>query len=173
MYLLYLSGFSHMLYGALMHHYPGDAWIVEGWLALKGPIGDLNADGGSTFGYGGLLWLNITGYGDFIFQSMFAAKQLRLSFLEQLLKELNLDLSWYMRQFLLALATLLQVHGIGVEDGSSLNGEAGFKDFAGSTVVHAFGGFAALACVLVLGARKEENILQADRLSQFLDIVCL
>ena len=30
----------------------------------------------------------------------------------------------------------------------------GFKDFAGSTVVHAFGGFGALACVLVLGPRK-------------------
>ena len=36
----------------------------------------------------------------------------------------------------------------------SLNGEAGFKDFAGSTVVHAFGGFAALGAVLVLGPRK-------------------
>jgi len=35
-----------------------------------------------------------------------------------------------------------------------LNGEAGFKDFAGSAVVHAFGGFAALACVTLLGARK-------------------
>ena len=30
----------------------------------------------------------------------------------------------------------------------------GFKDFAGSTVVHAFGGFGALACVIVLGPRK-------------------
>jgi Amt family ammonium transporter len=30
----------------------------------------------------------------------------------------------------------------------------GFYDFAGSSVVHAFGGFAALACVLVLGPRK-------------------
>jgi len=29
-----------------------------------------------------------------------------------------------------------------------------FKDFAGSTVVHAFGGFGALACVMVLGPRK-------------------
>ena len=36
----------------------------------------------------------------------------------------------------------------------SLNGGAGFKDFAGSAVVHAFGGFAALACVIVLGPRK-------------------
>jgi len=32
--------------------------------------------------------------------------------------------------------------------------EAGFADFAGSSVVHAFGGFAALACVIVLGPRK-------------------
>ena len=35
-----------------------------------------------------------------------------------------------------------------------LNGGNGFKDFAGSAVVHAFGGFAALACVILLGARK-------------------
>tara|TARA_B100000809_G_scaffold215819_1_gene221186 strand:+ start:1 stop:891 length:891 start_codon:yes stop_codon:yes gene_type:complete len=32
--------------------------------------------------------------------------------------------------------------------------QKGFYDFAGSSVVHAFGGFAALACVLVLGPRK-------------------
>ena len=30
----------------------------------------------------------------------------------------------------------------------------GFYDFAGSSVVHAFGGFAALACVMVLGPRR-------------------
>ncbi len=33
-------------------------------------------------------------------------------------------------------------------------GDAAFYDFAGSTVVHAFGGFAALACVIVLSPRK-------------------
>jgi Amt family ammonium transporter len=32
--------------------------------------------------------------------------------------------------------------------------DKGFYDFAGSSVVHAFGGFAALACVLVLGPRR-------------------
>ena len=38
--------------------------------------------------------------------------------------------------------------------GGGVLSEMGFKDFAGSTVVHAFGGFGALACVMVLGARK-------------------
>ena len=38
--------------------------------------------------------------------------------------------------------------------GGGLLANMGFYDFAGSTVVHAFGGFAALACVIVLGPRK-------------------
>ena len=50
-------------------HYPGD---FNGWVSIGGPIGDLNADGGATFGYGGTA-LAMTGFGDFIFQAMFAA----------------------------------------------------------------------------------------------------
>ena len=38
--------------------------------------------------------------------------------------------------------------------GGGVLAELGFKDFAGSTVVHAFGGFGALACVMVLGPRR-------------------
>ena len=36
--------------------------------------------------------------------------------------------------------------------------EAGFYDFAGSSVVHAFGGFAALACVMILGPRAGKYV---------------
>ena len=38
--------------------------------------------------------------------------------------------------------------------GGGVLADIGFKDFAGSTVVHAFGGFGALACVMVLGPRR-------------------
>ena len=48
-----------------------DSWQNR-WLGINGPIGDLNADGGDGWGYGGLS-LAMTGYGDFIFQAMFAA----------------------------------------------------------------------------------------------------
>jgi Amt family ammonium transporter len=41
---------------------------------------------------------------------------------------------------------------------SILNDGKGFKDFAGSAVVHAFGGFAALACVLLLGPRSGKYV---------------
>jgi Amt family ammonium transporter len=40
----------------------------------------------------------------------------------------------------------------------SLNGGNGFKDFAGSAMVHAFGGFAALACVILLGPRRGKYV---------------
>ena len=50
-------------------HYRGD---FNGWISFGSMIGDLNADGGDTFGYGGV-GLAMTGFGDFIFQAMFAA----------------------------------------------------------------------------------------------------
>ncbi|MEC8791089.1 MAG: hypothetical protein VXX29_07650, partial [Verrucomicrobiota bacterium] len=50
-------------------HYPGD---FNGWFSWGSMIGDLNAEGGDTWGYGGL-GLAMTGFGDFIFQAMFAA----------------------------------------------------------------------------------------------------
>ena len=48
--------------------------------------------------------------------------------------------------------------------------QMGFYDFAGSSIVHAFGGFGALACVLVLGPRKgkyTENGLKPIPASNF------
>ena len=44
----------------------------NGWIGFGGFIGDLNGRWYDTFGYGGV-GLAMTGYGDFIFQAMFAA----------------------------------------------------------------------------------------------------
>jgi ammonium transporter, Amt family len=100
----------------------------------------------------------MTGYGDFIFQAMFAATAATIvsGAVAERVKLLPF----------LVFATLLvglaypwvgSWHWGGGWMGS-LNGGNGFKDFAGSAVVHAFGGFAALACVLLLGPRKGKYV---------------
>lgn len=132
-------------------HYPGD---FNGWFSIGGPIGDLNADGGATWGYGGLS-LAMTGFGDFIFQAMFAATAATI--VSGAVAE-RVKLSSFM-----IYSTILVAFGYTIAGSwhwgegwlSALgDGEAAFYDFAGSTVVHGFGGAAALAAVLILGPRK-------------------
>ncbi|MGB0581840.1 MAG: ammonium transporter, partial [Limisphaerales bacterium] len=154
--ILYKNGFiicmgllTYALFG-FNTHYPGD---FNGWFSWGSMIGDLNAEGGGTYGYGGLS-LCMTGYGDFIFQAMFAATAATIvsGAVAERVKLLPF----------LIFATLLvgiayPVVGSWHWGGGwlgGLNGGNGFKDFAGSAVVHAFGGFAALACVIILGPRK-------------------
>ncbi len=135
-------------------HYPGD---FNGFFAFGSPIGDLNADGGDTFGYGGMA-LAMTGYGDFIFQAMFAATAATIVS-GAVAERVKLG------SFLIFAALLVTFaypwvgswHWGGGWMGS-LNGGNGFKDFAGSAVVHGFGGFAALACVLLLGPRAGKYV---------------
>ena len=127
-------------------HYPGD---FNGWFSWGGMIGDLNADGGNTWGYGGL-GLAMTGFGDFIFQAMFAATGATI--VSGAVAE-RVKLSSFMIFALLFVGVAYPVAGSWHWGGGVL-AELGFKDFAGSTVVHAFGGFGALACVMVLGPRR-------------------
>jgi len=112
-------------------------------------IGDLNADGGSTWGYGGL-GLAMTGFGDFIFQAMFAATGATI--VSGAVAE-RVKLSAFMIFAVLFVGVAYPVAGSWHWGGGVL-ADIGFKDFAGSTVVHAFGGFGALACVMVLGPRR-------------------
>ena len=112
-------------------------------------IGDLNADGGATWGYGGL-GLAMTGFGDFIFQAMFAATGATI--VSGAVAE-RVKLSSFMVFALLFVGVAYPIAGSWHWGGGVLS-ELGFKDFAGSTVVHAFGGFGALACVMVLGPRR-------------------
>lgn len=135
-------------------HYPGD---FNGWISIGGMIGDLNADGGDTFGYGGV-GLAMTGYGDFIFQAMFAATAATI--VSGAVAE-RVKLSSFMIFATLLVGFAYPVVGSWHWGGGwlgGLNGDAGFKDFAGSAVVHAFGGFAALGCVLLLGPRAGKYV---------------
>jgi Amt family ammonium transporter len=129
-------------------HYPGD---FNGWFSWGGMIGDLNAEGGNTWGYGGL-GLAMTGFGDFIFQAMFAATGATI--VSGAVAE-RVKLSSFMIFAVLFVGIAYPVAGSWHWGGGYLASlEIPFKDFAGSTVVHAFGGFGALACVMVLGPRK-------------------
>lgn len=135
-------------------HYPCGDWIIPNFFGICGGqpwIGDLNAEGSDSFGYGGLS-LCMTGFGDFIFQAMFAATAATI--VSGAVAE-RIKLGSFM-----IFSTLLVCFGYTIA-GSWHWGEGflnqlstPFYDFAGSTVVHGFGGAAALACVLLLGPRK-------------------
>jgi len=129
-------------------HYPGE---FNGWFKWGSMIGDLNADGGNTWGYGGLA-LAMTGFGDFIFQAMFAATGATI--VSGAVAE-RVKLPSFMIFATVFVGIAYPIAGSWHWGGGYLaNLEVPFKDFAGSTVVHAFGGFGALACVLVLGPRS-------------------
>lgn len=133
-------------------HYPGD---FNGWISFGSWIGDLNAGGGDTFGYGGV-GLAMTGYGDFIFQAMFAATAATI--VSGAVAE-RVKLGSFMIFATLLVAIAYPVVGSWHWGEGWLNRmENPFYDFAGSTVVHAFGGFAALACVMLLGPRAGKYV---------------
>lgn len=129
-------------------HYPDGSWQIENWLGVNWWIGDLNEGNLKTWAYGGLP-LAMTGYGDFIFQAMFAATAATI--VSGAVAE-RIKLPSFMVFATLLVAIAYPIAGSWHWGGGVLDG-MGFKDFAGSTVVHGFGGAAALACVIILGPR--------------------
>lgn len=133
-------------------HYPGD---FNGWISFGGFIGDLSGGANDTFGYGGA-GLAMTAYGDFIFQAMFAATAATI--VSGAVAE-RVKLSSFMIFATLLVAIAYPVVGSWHWGEGWLNRmEAPFYDFAGSSVVHAFGGFAALGCVMLLGPRAGKYV---------------
>lgn len=125
--------------------YPGD---FNGFFALGSAV--TMADyGGTDITYGGT-GLCMTGWSDFIFQAMFAATAATI--VSGAVAE-RVKLGSFMIFATLLVTFAYPVTGSWKWGGGWLDA-MGFYDFAGSSLVHAFGGFAALACVLVLGARK-------------------
>lgn len=125
--------------------YPGD---FNGFFAFGSQI--TNADYGSTdISYGGT-GLCQTGFADFIFQAMFAATAATI--VSGAVAE-RVKLGSFMIFAVLLVGFAYPITGSWKWGGGWLD-QKGFYDFAGSSVVHGFGGFAALAAVILLGARK-------------------
>ena len=135
--MYYLVGYNLM--------YPGDAWTVDGIIgafattALE-PVGVGAADVDLTYASVG---------SDFFFQLMFAAAT--ASIVSGALAE-RIKL-WPFLIFTVLLVGVIYPIQASWKWGGGFLDEAGFLDFAGSTVVHSVGGWAALAGAIILGAR--------------------
>jgi Amt family ammonium transporter len=137
-------------------HYPCGEWsLIENWLSFGSPIdlGMGDVPGNDDFSYGGV-GLAMTAYGDFIFQAMFAATGATI--VSGAVAE-RIKLLPFMVFVTLLVGIAYPVIGSWHWGGGWLSA-MDFYDFAGSSVVHAFGGFAALACVMILGPRAGKYV---------------
>ena len=91
----------------------------------------------------------MTGYTDFIFQAMFAATAATI--VSGAVAE-RIKLPSFMLGATILVGLIYPITGSWKWGGGWLD-QMGFYDFAGSSLVHGFGGFAALAAVIVLGPR--------------------
>ncbi|MFT6240494.1 MAG: Amt family ammonium transporter [Paracoccaceae bacterium] len=126
--------------------YPGD-WDIANIFAFGKPL-SMEGNNGADLSYGGT-GLCQTGWADFIFQAMFAATAATI--VSGAVAE-RVKLKSFMIFAVLLVGVAYPITG-GWKWGAGWLDQMGFYDFAGSSVVHAFGGFAALACVIVLGPR--------------------
>jgi Amt family ammonium transporter len=130
--------------------YPGDNWTIGNIFAIGTPIAAgftepaaMVANLTSEYNAGYTYW------GDFIFQAMFAATAATI--ISGAVAE-RIKLGSFMLAATIIVAFAYPVTGSWQWGGGWLS-QAGFVDFAGSSLVHAFGGYAALAAVIVLGPR--------------------
>lgn len=123
--------------------YPGD---FNGYFAMGSWFGQsLNDTSMTTAEYNaGYTW-----WGDFIFQAMFCATAATIVS-GAVAERVKLPVFMLFATILVGLA--YPITGSWKWGGGWLD-QMGFYDFAGSSVVHAFGGFAALACAMLLGPR--------------------
>ena len=139
--------------------YPGDAWLVSRVLGFSGlglglPPGvdaTMAGAGAAAFTYGNGAY---TYWTDFLFQGMFAATAATI--VSGAVAE-RVKLGPFLFFCLLYVMFVYPFVGSWVWGGGWL-AERGFHDFAGSTLVHSVGGWAALAGVMVLGPRTGKYI---------------
>jgi len=135
----YLIGYKLM--------YPGDGWMMDGVLGALGlavlePVG--LAPEAADLSYA-------TASSDFFFQVMFCATA--ASIVSGTVAE-RIKLLPFLIFVAVLTALIYPIQASWKWGGGFLDTNFGFLDFAGSTVVHSVGGWAALAGAIVLGARK-------------------
>jgi Amt family ammonium transporter len=136
--MYWLIGFNLM--------YPGDSWIIAGWVGpffsqtVLDPVGVAAADAALDYASIG---------SDFFFQLVFVAAT--ASIVSGAVAE-RIKL-WPFLVFVILLTGVMYPISGSWQWGGGWLSEMGFSDFAGSTVVHSVGGWAALAGVIILGPR--------------------
>lgn len=139
--------------------YPGDAWAIGGLFAMGSPIaGSFDPATADEVANLTSAYADYTYWSDFIFQAMFAATAATI--VSGAVAE-RIKLSSFMIGATVLVLIGYPITGSWEWGGGWLNGVLSgrdeskeFIDFAGSSLVHAFGGYAALAAVLLLGPRK-------------------
>ena len=126
--------------------YPGDGWSIAGWLgplfsptSLE-PVGLAAENAALDYASAG---------SDFFFQLMFVAAT--ASIVSGVLAE-RIKL-WPFLIFVVVLTGVMYPISGSWQWGGGWLSEMGFSDFAGSTIVHSVGGWAALAGAIILGPR--------------------
>ncbi len=136
--MYWLIGFNLM--------YPGDGWIISGWVGPFFSWTELEAVGlgaeEATLDYASV-------GSDFFFQLMFVAAT--ASIVSGVLAE-RIKL-WPFLLFVIVLTGVMYPISGSWQWGGGWLSEMGFSDFAGSTIVHSVGGWAALAGAIILGPR--------------------
>ncbi len=142
-----LFGIASLLYYAIGYNlmYPGDGWTVDGIIGAFSltslePVGLAGAEPDLTYASVG---------SDFFFQLMFAAAT--ASIVSGALAE-RIKL-WPFLIFVIILVGAIYPIQASWKWGGGFLQEAGFLDFAGSTIVHSVGGWAALTGAIILGPR--------------------
>jgi Amt family ammonium transporter len=144
-FIVCIGAVGYMLWG-FNAMYPGD---FNNIIALGSPIANGFAEGADTTANLTSEYADYTYWSDFIFQAMFAATAATI--VSGAVAE-RVKLGSFML-FAAILVTFIYPITGSWEWGKGWLDDMGFADFAGSSLVHAFGGFAALACVIVLGPR--------------------
>lgn len=131
--------------------YPGDSWLIPGFLGLSGLGVGAPEGAAGLIDYAGGAY---TYWTDFLFQGMFAATAATI--VSGAVAE-RIKLGPFLIFSALYVALVYPFVGSWVWGGGWLS-EMGFHDFAGSTLVHSVGGWGALAGIMLLGARKGKYV---------------